>query len=140
MERRWRGEQVGTSVLTRDEEFGISLTHLASLVEQVQCLHQDGTWGGARPGSVQMGGGGGERRGEGGGGGDLLCCPLWAPPLSLSLPPSLPRQVCMLVHEGREVIIVTSGAVGFGKMRLQIQTVMSQSVRLLPQPPDVPPE
>lgn len=63
--------KVGTSVLTRDEEFGISLTHLASLVE----------------------------------------------------------QVCMLVHEGREVIIVTSGAVGFGKMRLQTQKVMSQTVR-----------
>jgi len=63
--------KVGTSVLTRGEEFGISLTHLASLVE----------------------------------------------------------QVCKLVHEGREVIIVTSGAVGFGKMRLQVQSVMSQTVR-----------
>jgi len=30
---------------------------------------------------------------------------------------------------GKEVIIVTSGAVGFGKMKLQVQTVMSQTVR-----------
>ncbi len=63
--------KVGTSVLTRDNEFGVSLTRLASLVE----------------------------------------------------------QVCALVENGHEVIIVTSGAVGFGKMRLQIQTIMSQTVR-----------
>eukprot|EP00802_Teleaulax_amphioxeia_P006209 Tamp_06213.p1 GENE.Tamp_06213~~Tamp_06213.p1 ORF type:complete len:836 (+),score=216.15 Tamp_06213:102-2510(+) len=63
--------KVGTSVLTRDQEFGVSLTRLASLVEQVSAL----------------------------------------------------------VHMGKEVIIVTSGAVGFGKMKLQVQTVMSQTVR-----------
>ena len=61
--------KVGTSVLTRDQEFGVSLTRLASLVEQVSAL----------------------------------------------------------VHMGKEVIIVTSGAVGFGKMKLQVQTVMSQA-------------
>lgn len=54
--------KVGTSVLTRDQEFGVSLTRLASLVEQVSAL----------------------------------------------------------VHMGKEVIIVTSGAVGFGKMKLQV--------------------
>uniref|UniRef100_A0A7S4H830 Delta-1-pyrroline-5-carboxylate synthase n=1 Tax=Guillardia theta TaxID=55529 RepID=A0A7S4H830_GUITH len=63
--------KVGTSVLTRDNEFGVSLTRLASLVEQVSAL----------------------------------------------------------VHSGKEVIIVTSGAVGFGKMRLQVQNVLSQTVR-----------
>ena len=57
--------KVGTSVLTRDQEFGVSLTRLASLVEQVSAL----------------------------------------------------------VHQGKEVIIVTSGAVGFGKMKLQVRTV-----------------
>ena len=42
---------------------------------------------------------------------------------------SLVEQVSALVHMGKEVIIVTSGAVGFGKMKLQVQTVMSQTVR-----------
>jgi len=63
--------KVGTSVLTRENEYGVSLTRMAAIVE----------------------------------------------------------QVCELVHSGREVVIVTSGAVGFGKMRLQVQSVMSQTVR-----------
>jgi len=58
--------KVGTSVLTRDQEFGVSLTRLASLVEQVSAL----------------------------------------------------------VHMGKEVIIVTSGAVGFGKMKLQVGSLI----------------
>ena len=34
-------------------------------------------------------------------------------------------QICELVHSGREVVIVTSGAVGFGKMRLQVSHHLS---------------
>lgn len=45
-------------------------------------------------------------------------------------PPSLHRhQVAMLQNQGREMMIVTSGAVAFGKQRLKHEILLSQSVR-----------
>lgn len=38
-------------------------------------------------------------------------------------------QVAMLQNEGREMMIVTSGAVAFGKQRLRHEILLSQSVR-----------
>ena len=42
--------------------------------------------------------------------------------------PSVP-QVAMLQNQGREMMIVTSGAVAFGKQRLRHEILLSQSVR-----------
>lgn len=38
-------------------------------------------------------------------------------------------QVAMLQNQGREMMIVTSGAVAFGKQRLRHEILLSQSVR-----------
>lgn len=40
-----------------------------------------------------------------------------------------PVEVAMLQNEGREMMIVTSGAVAFGKQRLRHEILLSQSVR-----------
>jgi glutamate 5-kinase len=37
-------------------------------------------------------------------------------------------QATSLVRDGKEVIIVTSGAVGFGRQRLKKQAIMRQSL------------
>lgn len=39
------------------------------------------------------------------------------------------HQVAMLQNQGREMMIVTSGAVAFGKQRLRHEILLSQSVR-----------
>ena len=41
----------------------------------------------------------------------------------------VPRQVAVLQNQGREMMIVTSGAVAFGKQRLRHEILLSQSVR-----------
>ena len=47
----------------------------------------------------------------------------------LSVPLLRPRQVAVLQNQGREMMIVTSGAVAFGKQRLRHEILLSQSVR-----------
>lgn len=42
---------------------------------------------------------------------------------------SVVAQVAMLQNQGREMMIVTSGAVAFGKQRLRHEILLSQSVR-----------
>lgn len=42
---------------------------------------------------------------------------------------SVHRQVAVLQNQGREMMIVTSGAVAFGKQRLRHEILLSQSVR-----------
>ena len=47
-------------------------------------------------------------------------------------PPKTPnhqRQICLLIQEGREVLLVTSGAVGIGRQMLSKQARLSLSVR-----------
>lgn len=45
------------------------------------------------------------------------------------LSPCVSFQVAMLQNQGREMMIVTSGAVAFGKQRLRHEILLSQSVR-----------
>lgn len=44
-------------------------------------------------------------------------------------PPNHHRQICLLIQEGREVLLVTSGAVGIGRQMLSKQARLSLSVR-----------
>lgn len=48
---------------------------------------------------------------------------------NLNLKSLVPCQVAMLQNQGREMMIVTSGAVAFGKQRLRHEILLSQSVR-----------
>jgi len=67
----------------------------------------------------------------------LSSLPLTLPPFSLSLLssllslPSLPLsgQVSWLHNNGKEVVMVTSGAVAFGKQRMRQERLLSQTVR-----------
>lgn len=53
----------------------------------------------------------------------LICCELFF------LLGCVVVQVAMLQNQGREMMIVTSGAVAFGKQRLRHEILLSQSVR-----------
>eukprot|EP00731_Ephydatia_muelleri_P003380 Em0001g3380a len=51
---------------------------------------------------------------------------------------SIVEQLCWLHNSGKEVLVVTSGAVAFGKLRMRQERLLSQSLRhaLLKAPPD----
>ena len=61
-----------------------------------------------------------------------LSSDLLHPPI---IPTTLCEQICRLIKEGREVLLVTSGAVGIGRQLLSKQQRLSLSVREIVQGP-----
>lgn len=98
--------KLGSAVVTRDE-CGLALGRLASIVEQVSQLF----FYRRQSNSLLM-----------------ISSEPWQEVWTLS---SLfcSDQVAMLQNQGREMMIVTSGAVAFGKQRLRHEILLSQSVR-----------
>ncbi len=47
---------------------------------------------------------------------------------SLSRIASIVEQTAKLVHEGKEILLVSSGAVGIGKQKLAKQAILQQSM------------
>lgn len=100
--------KLGSAVITREDECGIALGRFASIVEQV---------------------GSNTTRAHSS---TVICV------LPSNTPPPLRSQLCWLHNSGKEVLVVTSGAVAFGKLRMRQERLLSQSLRhaLLKAPPD----
>ena len=87
--------QLGSAVITREDECGLALGRLASIVEQV----------------------------------NNGLCEYWHFSLYFNPPISVCLQVAELQNEGRECLMVTSGAVAFGKQKLAHEQTLSMSMR-----------